>query len=159
MASENSSNPREHFLAGKRFLREENMDRSLRAFEKAFKEDKDNADYMSYYGMLKAIRGGEIGLGLELCTRAIKKEFFKAEYYLNLGRVYMAAGNKKGAIKVFLKGLKFDPQNEDINKYLVELGFRGRPIIPGLDRANPINKLLGILLRRVIPGLFRKKES
>src|SRR5574337_261112 len=97
MASENISNPQDHFLAGKRFLREENMDKSLRAFEKAFKEDKDNADYMSYYGMLKALRGGEIGLGLELCTRAIKKEFFKAEYYLNLGRVYMAAGNKKGA--------------------------------------------------------------
>src|SRR5574337_1350440 len=85
MASENISNPQDHFLAGKRFLREENMDKSLRAFEKAFKEDKDNADYMSYYGMLKALRGGEIGLGLELCTRAIKKEFFKAEYYLNLG--------------------------------------------------------------------------
>lgn len=159
MASENSINPREQFVAGKRHLREENMDKALRAFEKAYKEDKENPDYMSYYGMLKALRGGEIGLGLELCTRAIKKEFFKAEYYLNLGRVYMASGNKKGAIKVFLKGLKFDPQNTEINKYLIELGFRGKPIIPGLDRANPVNKLLGILLRRMIPGLFRKKGS
>lgn len=147
----------EQFHAGKRFLKEDNLDRALRSFEKAYKEDKENAEYMSYYGMLKAIRGGEIGLGLELCTRAIKKEFFRGEFYINLGRVYMAAGNKKGAIKVFKKGLKFDQANEEINKYLVELGFRGRPVLPGIDRSNPVNKLLGILFRRTIPGLFKKK--
>ncbi|MBI5454088.1 MAG: tetratricopeptide repeat protein [Deltaproteobacteria bacterium] len=151
-----SESAREQFLAGKRFLREDNIDKALRAFEKAYKEDKDNADYMSYFGMCKAVRGGEIGLGLELCTRAIKKEFFKAEFYMNLGKVYLAAGNKKGAIKVFLKGLKFDPQHEDMNRLLIELGFRNKPIIQGLDRANPVNKFLGILFRRTLPKLFKK---
>ncbi|MBI5641932.1 MAG: tetratricopeptide repeat protein [Deltaproteobacteria bacterium] len=150
---------REQFLAGKRFLREDNMDKALRAFEKAYKEDRENPDFMSYYGMCKALRGGEIGLGLELCTRAIKKEFFKAEFYRNLGKVYMAAGNKKGAIKVFLKGLKFDPQNEELNKLLIDLGFRNKPVIQGLDRGNPVNKFLGILFRRTIPNLFKKKKS
>ncbi len=151
-----SESAREQFLAGKRFLREDNIDKALRAFEKAYKEDKDNADYMSYFGMCKAVRGGEIGLGLELCTRAIKKEFFKAEFYMNLGKVYLAAGNKKGAIKVFLKGLKFDPQHEDMNRLLIELGFRNKPIIQGLDRANPVNKFLGILFRRTLPKIFKK---
>src|SRR3972149_5848431 len=98
---------REQFLQGKRFLKEDNIDKALRAFEKAYKEDKENPDYMSYFGMCKALRGGEIGLGLELCTRAIKKEFFKAEFYLNLGRVYMAAGDRKGAMKGFKKGLRY----------------------------------------------------
>ena len=153
------SEGREHFLAGKRYLKEESMDKALRAFDKAWKEDKENAEYMSYYGMLKAVRGGEIGLGLELCTRAIKKEFFRAEFYLNLGRVYMSAGNKNGAIKVFKKGLKYDPANEDISNCLIELGFRNRPIIPGIGRSNPVNKLLGILIRRTIPGIFGKKRS
>ncbi len=147
---------REQFIAGKNFLREDNLDRALRAFEKAFKEDRENPAYMSYYGLCKAVRGGEIGLGLELCTKAIKKEFFKAELYLNLGRVYMAAGNKKGAIKVFLKGLKFEPQNEEINRRLVELGFRNKPVIQSLDRSNPLNKFLGILFRRLLPKLFGK---
>lgn len=152
-----SENAREHFLQGKRFLKEDNMDKALRAFEKAFKEEKENPEYMSYYGLCKAIRGGEIGHGLELCTMAIKKEFFKAEYYINLGRVYLAAGNKKGALKVFKKGLKFDPRSEELNKYLIELGFRNKPVIAVLDRANPINKFLGILFRRTIPGMFKKK--
>lgn len=153
MASETAN---ENFTAGIGFLKEENMDKALRAFEKAWKEDRENADYMSYYGMCKAIRGGEIGLGLELCTKAIKKEFFKAEFYQNLGKVYMSAGNKKGAIKVFLKGLKFAPQDDGLNKLLIELGFRNKPVIPVLDRGNPINKVLGVFFRRTIPGLFRK---
>jgi len=151
------SDAREQFIAGKRFLREDNLDRALRSFEKAWKSDRENPEFMSYYGLCKAVRGGEIGLGLELCTTAIKKEFFKAEFYLNLGRVYMAAGNKKGAIKVFKKGLKYD-QNEEIYKALTALGFRSRPIIPFLDRANPVNKFLGILFKRTIPNLFRRRR-
>jgi tetratricopeptide (TPR) repeat protein len=150
---------REIFLQGKRFLKEDNLERALKSFDKAFSEDKDNAEYMSYFGMCRALRAGEIGLGLELCTKAIKKEFFRSELYLNLGRVYLAAGNKKGAVKVLLKGLKFDPNNEDINKVLVEMGFRNKPVLPVLDRSNPVNKYLGILVRRTLPRLFKKKGS
>lgn len=148
----------EQFIAGKRYLRDDNIDKALRAFEKAYREDNDNAEHLSYYGLCKALRTGEIGFGLDLCTRAIKKEFFRAEFYLNLGKVYLAAGNKKGAIKVFLKGLKFEPENEELNKYLVELGFRKRPIIPVLERSNPVNKYLGIIFRRIIPGLFKRTK-
>ncbi len=156
MATETS---REQFAQGKRFLKQDNMDRALRAFEKAYKEDREDPEYLSYYGLCKALRAGEIGLGLELCTKAIKKEFFKAEYYTNLGKVYLAAGNKKSAIKVFLKGLKFEPNNEEMHKYLVDLGFRKNPIIRGLGRANPVNKFLGILFRRTLPELFKKKKN
>lgn len=145
---------REQFVAGKNFLKEDNFDRALKAFEKAYKADEENPAYMSYFGMCKALRGGEIGLGLELCTRAIKKEFFKAEYYLNLGKVYNAAGNKKGAIKVYLKGLKLEPENLEISRRLFELGFRNKPIIKSLDRNNPVNKFLGILFRKTLPRLF-----
>ncbi|MBI5969622.1 MAG: tetratricopeptide repeat protein [Deltaproteobacteria bacterium] len=150
---------KEQFAQGKRFLKEDNMDRALRAFEKAYKEDKEDPDYLSYYGLCKALRAGEIGFGLELCTKAIKKEFFKAEYYTNLGKVYLAAGNKKGAIKVFLKGLKFEPNNEEMHRYLVDLGFRKDSVIRGLGRANPVNKFLGILFRRTLPEIFKKKKK
>lgn len=152
-------NAKEQFEHGRKLLAEDNIDKALKAFDKAYKADKDNARYMSYYGMCKAVRGGEIGLGLELCTRAIKKEFFKPEHYINLARVYMAAGNKKGAMKVLLKGLKHDPANAEINKMLVALGFRHKPVIPALDRANPLNKILGILFRRMIPGLVGKRHK
>ncbi len=138
----------EEFKKGKRLLNEEKIDRALRAFEKAYKADNHNPLYMSYYGMCKAMRGGQIGLGLDLCTRAIKKEFRRAEFYLNLGRVYLAAGNKKGATRVFKKGLQFEPGNAELHKFLAGLGVRNRPVIHGLERSNPLNKMLGMLFRR-----------
>lgn len=131
----------------------------MRAFEKAYKADNENPEYMSYYGLCKAIRGGEIGYGIELCTQAIKKDFSRAEFYHNLGRVYKATGNKKGAIGVYKKGLKFDPQNAKLRQELADLGFRDRPVIEGIDRDNPLNKYLGILIRRTLPGIFSKKKE
>lgn len=149
----------EHYMAGLKYLAEDNLDKALRSFEKAYKEESENPYHMSYYGLCKALRGGEIGFGLELCTKAIKKAFYKAVFYNNLGRIYMAAGNKKGALKVLKKGLAYDPENEELNRYLVELGFRGKPILPSLPRANPLNKYLGILIRRTIPGLVSAKKK
>ena len=97
--------------------------------------------------MCKAIRGGQVGLGLDLCIRAIKKEFKRAEFYLNLGRVYLAAGNKKGATRVFKKGLQFEPSNSELHKQLAGLGVRNRPVINVVERSNPINRMLGMIFR------------
>ena len=137
----------EEFKKGKRFLGEEKMDKALRAFEKAYKADKENASHMSYYGMCKAIRGGQVGLGLDLCIRAIKLDFKRAEFYVNLGRVYLAAGNNKGATRVFKKGLQFEPANSDLHKYLAGLGVRNRPVINAVERSNPLNRMLGMIFR------------
>ncbi|HLC18553.1 MAG TPA: tetratricopeptide repeat protein [Thermodesulfobacteriota bacterium] len=151
--------PEHQFNTGKRHLKEDKLDKALRAFGRAYRDDKENPSYMSYFGLLKALRGGEIGLGLELCTNAIKREFHRAELYVNLGRVYLAAGNRKGAMKVFKKGLNYEPGNEEIHRYMAELGIRNRPVIPILERSNPVNKYLGILFRRTLPGLLRKKTK
>jgi len=101
--------------------------------------------------------GAQIKLGLELCTKAIKKEFYKAEYYRNLARVYIAADNKKGAITTLTKGMKYETESEMLHEMLVELGVRSRPTIPFLKRSNIINKYLGILIRRTIPQMLRRK--
>jgi tetratricopeptide (TPR) repeat protein len=139
-------------------LNKDKLERAIKAFEKAYKADRDNPSYMSYYGMCAAMERGEMGLGLELCTRAIKKEFFRTEFYVNLGKVYIAAGNKKGAIAVIKKGFKHDPENEELNQMLIMLGVRKRAIIPLLKRSNPLNKFLGILFRRTIPNLLGRKR-
>ena len=152
-----TEDPQKFFKEGQKFLRKGDLEEAAKAFEKAYNLDRDNPAYMSYYGMCAALKWGKIGLGLELCTKAIKKEFFKAEYYLNLGKVYLAADNKKGAITAFKKGLRFDPNSEELNEMMIQLGIRKRPIIPFLKRSNPINKYLGIFFRRTLPNLFKKK--
>ncbi len=121
-----------YFAEGKRLMQKERLDRAMRAFSKAHREDRTNPYYMSYYGLTKALKNGDIGFGIDLCTKAIKKEFSKAELYLNLGKVYLSVGNKKGAVNIFKKGIKFEPGNKELRKYLSELGISkptGQPII------------------------------
>ncbi len=149
----------ETFQKGLTFLSKDNLEKATRAFEKAHKESNNHPRYMSYFGMCAARRWGAVGMGLELCTRAIKREFYNVEYYINLGKVYMAADNKKGAITVFTKGLRYDPNNNELNDLLIELGFRKRPVIPFLRRSNPLNLVLGIFFRRTIPGIFTSKRK
>ncbi len=146
----------EKFRQGMQFLKDNVLEKATRSFEEAYKEDKENAKYMSYYGMCVAIRWGEIGLGIELCTRAVKKEFYKTEYYINLSRVYLKADNKKGAIIALQKGLRFDPENDIIHEELVKLGARKKPLIPFLNRSNTINRFLGIFFKNTMPDLISR---
>jgi len=150
---------KKHFLEGKRLLRKDRLDRAMRAFGKAHREDRTNPSYMSYYGLCKALRGGDIGLGIDLCTRAIKKEFSRAEFYLNLGKVYLSVGNKKSALNVFKRGIKFEPGNSELNQCLSDLGIRKPAPIPILDRNNVANKFLGLLFRKTIPGIFKRMKT
>ncbi len=143
-----NSSARNLFEVGKRHLKADNIDKALRSFEKAFREDKTDTDIMSYYGMCKAVRGGRVGLGIELCIRAIKGNHRESSYYLNLGKVYEAAGNIKGAVNVFRKGLSFDAKNPELIKALTGLGYRNRPVISVIERSNPINRFFGKLMRK-----------
>jgi len=156
---ETKDEAKKHFLEGKRLLQKDRLDRAMRAFGKAHREDRTNPSYMSYYGLCKALRGGDIGLGIDLCTKAIKKEFSRAEFYLNLGKVYLAVGNKKSAVNVFRKGIKFDPGHNELNQRLSELGIRKPPPIPVLDRGNVANRVLGLLFRKTIPGILRRLKT
>jgi len=110
---------------------------------------------LSYFGCMQALVGKKFRNGVETCKRAIQllkeKETFSEEilfpvFYLNLGRAYVAAGRKKDAIDSFKKGLKYDNGNSDLHKELHRLGVRKQAPVPFLDRSNPINKNIGIVL-------------
>ena len=111
---------------------------------------------LSYFGCLQAIVDKKYRSGVENCKRAIqllkKQGSFSEEvlypvFYLNLGRAYIAAGRKKDAIETLTKGLKYDSGNSDLKKELHGLGVRRQPTVPFLDRANPINKYIGMILK------------
>jgi len=150
---------KKYFLEGKQLLRKDRLDRAMRAFGKAHREDRTNPSYMSYYGLCKALRGGDIGFGIELCTKAIKKEFSRAEFYLNLGKVYLSVGNKKSAVSIFRKGIKFEPKNDELNKHLTDLGIRKPSPITGMERSHKAQGFLGIIFRKAIPNIFRRRKA
>ena len=117
----------------------------------------DDPLILSYFGCMQAVVGKKFRNGVETCKRAIallkEKETFNEEilypvFYLNLGRAYVAAGRKKDAIDSFKKGLQYDNRNSDLKKELQMLGVRKQPLVPFLDRSNPINLCIGFILHK-----------
>jgi len=152
-------NPSHYLNEVKSLLQKKNNKGALDLITYALKQYPDEPVLLSYYGCLEAIINKNYEYAIDTCLRAIKKlderlpfsrEFFASVFYLNLGRAYLASGNKTDAVKAFRKGLSFDKDNKDILWELMKLGSRRRPVVPYLKRTNPINKYIGRLLHKLI---------
>lgn len=141
-------------------LQRRNNRRALELLTFALQEYPDEPFLLSYYGCLEAVINKNLAYGIDTCKRAldilnerspVSKEIFSPTFYLNLGRAYVAAGQKQDAIKAFETGLSFDQENKDLLWEAHKLGIRRKPVIPYLKRTNPINKYIGMILHR-----FRK---
>ena len=111
---------------------------------------------LSYYGYLQAVVDKKFRSGVENCKRAIlllKEQGPSSEkvpysvFYLNLGKAFIAAGRKKDALDALKNGLKYDSGNSEIKKELQDLGVRKTPPVAFLDRSNPVNVVLGMILK------------
>lgn len=122
--------------------------------------DKYPADpfLLSYYGCLLASAGKDPVSGISICRESLDlleksvpfgSDFFRPFFYLNLGRAYLAAGDKAGAINVFREALKLDPDNSDVLWEWKKMGVRRRPPVSFLRRGNFVNKYLGLVLNKV----------
>jgi tetratricopeptide (TPR) repeat protein len=88
---------------------------------------------------------GEYETAIALCRDEIENEPGRSENYLLLGRVLVAYGDKKEAIRAFRDGLLFE-NNPRIREELDRLGWRDLPLIQGLGRDHWLNRKLGRLL-------------
>ncbi len=115
------------------------------------------ARYLSYYGYLMGKVGHDYQRGIELCNEAIKKEFFHPDFYLNLGRLYLAVNNRGMAVKAFYKGLRIDRTDQGLLKEVQKLGIRKQPIFSFMRRENLVNKSFGRI--RALLGRMMKGEK
>jgi tetratricopeptide (TPR) repeat protein len=116
-------------------------------FEKAA-QIKNVPVYVSYLALCIAKERGQMRKAISLCEEAIKKEPENPIHYLNLGRIYLHAGNKETAINTLRAGLRYET-NQQIIDELNKLQTRKPPVVPFLERNNPINKYLGIMLSKL----------
>ena len=100
----------------------------------------------SYLGYCLAKERREFKRAADLCLEALKQEPAQAVHYLNLGRVYLVAGQKAAAIRALQKGVKFG-KSRSIIEELKMLGIRKPPVVASLPRDHPVNKYLGLLLK------------
>jgi tetratricopeptide (TPR) repeat protein len=153
-----AKSPSEYLEETKGLLRRKNNKNALLLLEEAHDQYPDDPFILSYYGCLTAIVGKDYDRGVEACMKAIEnlrkkipfgEDFFYPSLYLNLGRAYLASGDRKEAIDVFIQGLKSDKENSDLLWELRKLGRRRSPAVPFLKRSNPINRYIGKLLHKV----------
>ena len=105
------------------------------------------ARYESYYGLCLAQNRSQSRLhdALKHCRKAAQMEAYRADVWMNLGRVAMAAGRRGEAYRAFDRGRSLDPTHRGIVKELRRLGVRRPPAVSFLPRQNPINVFLGRL--------------
>jgi tetratricopeptide (TPR) repeat protein len=158
--------PGDYLRAVKAHLQRGKQKEAFSLLQQAAFQYPDDPFILSYYGCLQALVDKKYRSGVEKCKLAlsmIKKQSSFGEdmlypvFYLNLGRAYLAAGKKKDALDTFGKGLNHDSGNRDILAELRSLGSRKKAPVPFLDRSNPINKYIGLILRKANKAPDKKR--
>lgn len=116
-------------------------------FEKA-SACEDNLSARSYLAYCMAKERGLTFKGVAWCQESLRKEPENAVHYLNLGRIYLLMENREEAIRCLRQGLQYG-SNDEIEDELHRLGIRSAPVFSFLRRSNPLNKYLGIILKRL----------
>ncbi|ABB30970.1 hypothetical protein GeomeDRAFT_3065 [Geobacter metallireducens RCH3] len=120
---------------------------ALECFEEAVERRNTPANW-SYLAFCLAKERRQFDRAIQLCQEAIRKDPQNAVHYLNLGRVYLQAGSTKDAIHVFRQGLLYE-SNSHIEAELRKIGLRKPPVVGFLRRDHPINKYLGIVMKKL----------
>ena len=149
--------PGDYLRAVKASLQKGNQKEAFGLLQDAALQYPDDPFILSYYGCLQALVDRKYRAGVEKCKQALSmiqqessfgEEMLYPGFYLNLGRAYVAAGKKDDALDAFKKGLKYNSGHRDILNELRALGKRQKAVVPFLDRSNPINKYIGLILRK-----------
>lgn len=104
---------------------------------------------LSYYGLCLARGEKRFNAAIKACQSAIDQEFYDANHYVNLIRVYLAAGSRKKAVEVLEKALARMPKDADILAIREEMGYRSQTVFPSLHRDNVLNLVGGKLRHRL----------
>lgn len=152
----------EYVKAVRELLSEGELRDAFTLLQQAIVNYPDNPYILSYFGYLQAALEKRYRSGVDNCRKALFQLERKAaegecevppEMYLNLSRAYIAACRRKLAVECLEQGLRFDRHGE-IRSELRTLGIRKKPPVPFLDRSNPINKYIGMIihLRKEVPS-------
>ncbi len=142
--------PEEHHRRGTALMEGGHGHEAFEHLSRAYLSDPQNARYRSSYALALALVRGQFMGAVELGRAAIREEFYNADLYLNLARIYLAFGFKAEAVRFLRRGLMVDPDHERIGRKLCELGVRRRPPIRFLPRDHPLNRIVGRVQARLM---------
>lgn len=113
-------------------------------FEQAVSEGNDLAS-CSYLAWCRAKTSGEYAESIALAEQALSMEPANPLHYLNLGKIYLLAGNNLRGMELLRQGIPYDNSGEIVQE-LAQLDTRKTPLFPSLPRPHPLNRYLGLFL-------------
>jgi Flp pilus assembly protein TadD len=141
------------FRTGLTRLRDGKLYAALAHFQRACDQDSSNAFYISYKGLLLARVERRFSEGVRLCEDALRMKRNHAQLYINLAEVFVAADRKEDALEVLRLGMANTGRDARLQAMLNRFGRRRPPVIPFFERANFLNRSLG-LVRHLITQKF-----
>ena len=133
-------------VRARQLLEQGNTLSALAMFEK-IPEPERSAAVLSGYAVCIAAERGQIEEGIRLCRDAIRQNGSDPFHYLNLGRIYLKAGQKNDALLAWREGMAAT-RSEELRTMLETLGTRRPPLFPSLPRRHILNRWLGLLLSK-----------
>lgn len=107
---------------------------------------------VSYYALGLGLEELELNEALRLAKWAVGEERTNGELHCNLAYIFHQRGVRSNAVKHLELAGRFSPENPRVGRLWKKVGRRNSPPLPFLGRDNPLNKFLGILLRRHMNG-------
>lgn len=117
---------------------------------------KPDLRYLSYYGLSLAKAGMSTTEAISLCRQAVARHKNHPILWLNLGRVYAAAGKTQRALEALDRGVQLAPGNRVLTHELAQFERRSKPVLGMLPRSHAVNIALGKLRRSM--GKSRRPE-
>ncbi len=139
-----------NFIDGLKCFRTQDFEGALEHFRTADAHAKvDDAyqnRYTSFHGLCRVCMGDRSGI--KLCRKAALAETRDAEVFYNLALAEHRLGRRESAWTALRRGLMTNPSHSGLLRLTRELGLRKKTsLLPGLQRNNPLNTLLGRLFR------------
>ena len=124
-----------------------NLFRRALEIERRREHGRPDMRYLSYYGLSLAQGGLSTQMALEACRKAVTQQADDPILHLNLGRVYLILERTTDAMSAFENGLRIAPMHQTLRRELAPIDRRGRPMIPLLNRSNPLSNWIGRAMR------------
>jgi tetratricopeptide (TPR) repeat protein len=159
--SPNAVSAEEMFRQGLGNLKRRAYKEAAACFQQAIDLDREGSakptrmKYLSYLGLSLSMINGRSQEAVKLCQQAVRREFYDADMFCNMGIVYLRNRQRGLAFDAFERGLKLRPQHPRICAELERHDRRGQPMFGFLPRTHPVNRLAGRLRSRLLDLLDR----
>ena len=94
--------------------------------ERARKVQRPQMRYLSYYGLASALTRKPTPESIRACEMAARTDSFNPDLELNLGKVYLLAGQRSKARAAFGRGLRLSPEHAGLKNELARMEHADR---------------------------------